>query len=166
MSKWEAQNTPKYQAAVFFVSDIKKSKQFYNEVLEQKIVADFGANVGFEGGLSIWEKNYALYTIFREKAKEIEAGNNNAEIYFEYSNLEGLFEKLTKHAVKVIHPIMEHPWGQRAFRIYDPDNYIIEFAEPMPNVILRLHSNGLSINKIVEKSLMPVEFIKMVLQKK
>ncbi len=64
MAKVELQNTPKYQAAVFFVSDIKKAKQFYGEILEQKIVADFGANVGFEVGLSIWEKNYALNTIF------------------------------------------------------------------------------------------------------
>ena len=165
MTKVELQNAPKYQAAVFFVLDIKKSKQFYSEVLEQKIVADFGANVGFEGGLSIWEKNYALNTIFKEKAKEIEAGGNNAEIYFEYSDLNELFERLTKEAVKVIHPIMEHTWGQRAFRIYDPDNHIIEFAEPMSNVILRFHKDGLSINEIAQKSLMPVEFIKMVLQK-
>ncbi len=61
---------------------------------------------------------------------------------------------------------MEHPWGQRAFRIYDPDNHIIEFAEPMSNVILRFHNDGLSIDEIAEKSLMSVEFIKMVLQNK
>lgn len=30
-------------------------------------VADFGANVSFEGELGIWDENYALNTIFKEK---------------------------------------------------------------------------------------------------
>jgi lactoylglutathione lyase len=47
---------PKYQAAVFFVADIQKAKHFYSEVLGQRVVQDFGANVTFEGGLSLWEK--------------------------------------------------------------------------------------------------------------
>ncbi len=164
MFKAESQKHPAYQAAVFFVSDIAKSKRFYNEVLGQKIVTDFGRNVNFEGGLSLWEKNYALNTVFGEKAKEKTVGANNAEIYFEYSNLYELFDKLIKNHVAVIHPIREHPWGQRAFRIYDPDNHIVEFAEPMSIVVLRLHNNGLSFEEIAEKSMMPPEFIRAVLQ--
>jgi predicted enzyme related to lactoylglutathione lyase len=161
----ESQVAPKFQAAVFFVSDINKSKQFYSEILEQKIVADFGKNVGFEGGLSIWEKNYALKTIFKDKSDDIKVGMNNSEIYFEYSNLDKLYEKVTKTNVKIIHPIIEHPWGQRAFRIYDPDNHIIEFGESMQDVIVRLYSSGLSIEEITKKSLMPIEFVNMVLKK-
>ncbi len=158
------QNTPKYQSAVFFVSDVEKSKRFYNVVLGQKITVDFGANVGFEGGLSIWEKNYALHTIFKEKVKQVAVGTNTAEIYFEASNLEELFERLVKQQVNVIHPIMEHPWGQRGFRIYDLDNHIIEFGEPMADVVLRLHNEGLNVEAIAEKSMMPPEFIKSVIQ--
>jgi len=60
--------------SVFFVEDIQKSKHFYSEVLGQKIVADFGRNVGFEGGLSIWEKDYALNVIFEDKSKFIAVG--------------------------------------------------------------------------------------------
>ncbi len=159
------ENTPKYQAAVFFVEDIQKSKQFYSEVLDQKIVADFGRNVGFEGGLSIWEKDYALNVIFEDKAKHVEVGANNSEIYFECANIEAFFERL-KGQVRVVHPIMEHPWGQRAFRVYDPDMHILEFAEPMSEVVLRLHKEGLSFGAIAEKSMMPPEFIRSVLQTK
>jgi catechol 2,3-dioxygenase-like lactoylglutathione lyase family enzyme len=156
---------PKYHSAVFFVSDVNRSKHFYNVVLGQKIVADFGANVGFEGGLGIWERNYALNTIYKENAKQVQVGGNNVEIYFESANLENLFENLVKQQVKVIHSIMEHPWGQRAFRIYDPDNHIIEIAESMTDVVLRLYNSGLSVEDIAKKSQMPVEFIKSVLQK-
>jgi catechol 2,3-dioxygenase-like lactoylglutathione lyase family enzyme len=166
MMKGESRKPPAYQAAVFFVSGIAASKRFYNEVLGQKFVVDFGRNVGFEGGLAIWEKNYALHTIFGEKAKEIAVGANNVEIYFESSNIDELFTNLTKNNVVVIHPVREHPWGQRAFRIYDPDKHIIEFAEPMSAVVLRLHNNGLSLAEIAEKSMMPPEFIKATLQNK
>lgn len=166
MSKVDSQKFPAYQAAVFFVSDIAMSKRFYNEVLGQKIVADFGANISFEGGLSLWEKNYALNTIFGKKAREMPVGANNVEIYFESSNIEALLGRLMKNHVAVIHPIREHPWRQRAFRIYDPDKHIIEFAEPMSAVVLRLHNNGLSLEEIARKSMMPPEFIKAALQNK
>ncbi len=157
-------NTPRYQAAVFFVKDIAKSKHFYNQVLGQKIVADFGRNVGFEGGLSIWEKDYALQVIFADKAKQVTAGVNNSEIYFECYSIEDFFRKLVAEGTQVIHPIMEHPWGQRAFRVYDPDKHILEFAEPMSEVVLRLHREGLDLAAIAEKSMMTSEFIKNLLQ--
>jgi catechol 2,3-dioxygenase-like lactoylglutathione lyase family enzyme len=57
---------------VFFVSDIGASKRFYNEALGQKIVADFGANVGFEGGLSPWE--ISLFGCI-DHAEEVEKKN-------------------------------------------------------------------------------------------
>jgi catechol 2,3-dioxygenase-like lactoylglutathione lyase family enzyme len=164
MSKESA--TPKYQASVFFVEDIQKSKHFYNTVLGQKIVHDFGANVTFEGGLSLWERHYALNVIFEGKGEQITVGANNSEIYFVCSGIEASYERLTKEQVRVIHPVMEHPWGQRGFRVYDPDNHILEFGEPMSDTILRLHKQGLSDDEVAEKSMMPLEFIKSVLQTK
>ena len=74
-----------------------------------------------------------------------------------YKNLTG--------KVRFIHPIMEHSWGQRAFRVYDPDNHIIEFAESMENVVLRLYTQNLSVEEIAKKSMMPMEFINLVLEK-
>jgi catechol 2,3-dioxygenase-like lactoylglutathione lyase family enzyme len=158
--------TPKYQASVFFVENIQNAKHFYSEVLGQKIVYDFGANVTFEGGLSLWEKAYALNVIFEGKGKQIPVGANNSEIYFECSNIEAFYERLVKEQVRVIHPVMEHPWGQRGFRVYDPDNHILEFGEPMSDTVLRLHKQGLSDAEVAKKSMMPPEFIRSVLQPK
>ena len=155
---------PVYQSVVLLVEDIEKSKYFYNVVLGQKIVMDFGRNVGFEGGLAIWEKKYALNLIFEEKKSNVKVGSNNAEIYFEFDALSDLYEKL-KGRIKIIHPIREHSWGQRAFRGYDPDGHILEFAESMASVVLRLHSEGLGVEEISKKSMMPIEFIHLVLKK-
>ncbi|MFX1366201.1 MAG: VOC family protein [Promethearchaeota archaeon] len=153
----------KFESSVFFVNDIKSSKYFYNKILGQKITMDFGRNVGFEGGFAIWEKNYALNTIFSEDAKNIKVGVNHSELYFECAEIEIIFEELKKQEIQIIHPIIEHPWGQRAFRIYDPDDHIIEIAESMSKVVVRLHVEGNTIEEIAQKSLMPKEFIKSIL---
>ena len=153
---------PKFQSAVFFVADVERSKRFYIEILGQKVTMDFGANVTFEGGLSIWRTDYALNIIFEDKAKLVQVGANNAEIYFECSGIDDFFERL-KQQVKVIHPVVEHPWGQRGFRIYDPDGHIIEFGEPMSETVMRLHNQGLSFDEVAAKSMMPPEFVKAVI---
>jgi catechol 2,3-dioxygenase-like lactoylglutathione lyase family enzyme len=157
-------NAPKFQSAVFFVVDVERSKHFYRDILGQKVTVDFGANVAFEGGLAIWRTDYALNIIFGDKAKQVQVGANNAEIYFECSGIDAFFEKLKKEQVRIIHPVMEHPWGQRGFRIYDPDGHIIEFGEPMSETVVRLHKQGLSFDEVAAKSMMPPEFIKAVLQ--
>ena len=161
----EENKNPTFHSVVLLVKDVEKSKYFYNSVLGQKIVMDFGKNVGFKGGLAIWERDYALNLIFQKKIKDIEIGANNAEIYFEFDNLDDLYERLMDEEIKLIHSIREQPWGQRVFRIYDPDDHIIEFAESMANVVLRLDKKGFNLDEIAKKSLMPIEFIKMVLKK-
>jgi catechol 2,3-dioxygenase-like lactoylglutathione lyase family enzyme len=155
---------PVYHSCVLLVEDVEKSKHFYNVVLGQKIVMDFGENVSFEGGLAIWEKDYALNLIFKEKAKKINVGTNSFEIYFEIEDPDNLYELLMKEKVTVIHPVTEHPWGQRAFRARDPDGHIIEFGESMESAVRRLNMQGLSLEEIAKKSLMPMEFIKMALK--
>ena len=158
------EGNPVYRSCVLLVKDVEKSKHFYNSIVGQKIVMDFGRNVVFEGGLAIWERDYALNLIFQEKAYDIKVGANNAEIYFETENLEELYTRLVDEA-RVIHSIQEHSWGQRAFRIYDQDNHILEFAESMESVVLRLNMQGLSLEEIAKKSMMPMEFIRMTLKK-
>lgn len=153
-----------YHSCVLLVNDVEKSKHFYNTILGQKIIMDFGRNVGFEGGLGIWQRDYALNLIFQEKAHDIKVGTNNSEIYFETKNLDDLYKRLAGE-VQVIHSIREQPWRQRAFRIYDPDNHIIEFAESMESVVLRLNFQGLSFEEIAKKSLMSMEFITTTLKK-
>jgi hypothetical protein len=127
---------------------------------------DFGKNVGFEGGLAIWERNYALDLIFQEKTPDIEVGANNAEIYFESDDIDELYRRLKEEKITFIHSIREQPWNQRSFRAYDPDNHIVEFAESMESVVKRLYVEGLTLIEIAKKSMMPMEFIKIALQKK
>ena len=156
---------PVYHSCVILVEDIEKSKQFYNIILSQKIVNDFGRNVVFEGGFSIWQRDYALNLIFQGKLDEIAVGGNNFEIYFETEDLENLYDQLVNEKVVVIHSVIEHSWGQRGFRVRDPDGHIVEFSESMESVVKRLSNQGLSLEEVTKKSMMPMDFIKMTLEK-
>ncbi|MBD3212703.1 MAG: glyoxalase [Candidatus Lokiarchaeota archaeon] len=151
---------------VIFVEDIPSSRNFYENILKQEVEFDFGRNVSFKGGLSIWLRDYALETIFSGQREKISVGKHNAELYFEFDDLDELFETISEKEVKMIHPIMEHPWGQRGFRFYDPDDHIIEISETIEAVVLRLHNQGLNINEIDKKSMVPEDVIKKTLQKR
>jgi len=89
---------------------------------------------------------------------------NNAELYFETDELETIFQDLKQAAVEFIHAIQEQPWGQRVMRLYDPDGHIVEIGETMEAAVWRLYRQGLSIDRIREKSSMPREFVEQVIQ--
>jgi predicted enzyme related to lactoylglutathione lyase len=149
---------PKYHSSVFFVSDVEISKKFFTDVLGQKIESDFDRCVIFIGGFSIWDRNYA-HKMMGLTDEDITTNKKDAELYFEIEDIDSLYSKLKNKKTEFVHDIIEQPWGQRCFRIYDPDNHIIEFAEPMIVVIERLYNEGLTHNQIVKKSLMPVEIV-------
>ena len=155
---------PNYHSSVFFVSDIEQSKKFYRDILHQTIEMDFGRCIGFIGGFSIWERTYA-HKMMDLTEKDISSNKIDSELYFEIEDLDALFIELENKKTKFVHHIIEQPWAQRCFRIYDPDNHIIEFAEPMTIVIKRLYETGLTHNKIIKKSLMSEEFVLDVIAK-
>ena len=159
----EQNASPVFHSAVLLVEDVEKSKRFYSVVLGQRIVFDFGRNVVFKGGLAIWDRDYALNLIFKEKRMTFQIGTNSADFYFETRDLEKLFERLSKEEIEVIHSIREEPWGQRVFRVFDFDGNILEFAESMESVVLRLDVQGLGLDEIARKSKMPLDFIRRVL---
>lgn len=164
LAQQTANNTIKFEGAVFFVKDINLSKNFYENILDQKIIMDFGVNIGFEGGFAIWEAEYAIQNIFSQKAEKKPLGRKNTELYFESTNLDDIYQKLEKEGIEFIHSIREQPWGQKGFRFYDPDRHIIEIGEPMYIVVIRYHQEGMKLEEIAKKTLMPIEIIKKILR--
>jgi len=151
-----------YICALITVDDVKKSKEFYENVLNQEIDMDHGENVSFKGGFAIHDREHFKMII----KKEIHANkqNNLMELYFESDDLDNIQSKLESLNSVFLHKIRELPWGQRVMRFYDLDNYIVEIGEPMDFVIRRFASQGLSPKEISEKSSMPLEVVKIVLK--
>lgn len=115
----------KLKNPMLVVNDIDKSVDFYKKVLRLHVIMDFGANKTLTGGLVL--QTQETYKEFIG-ANDIEFGGNNFEIYFEEDDFDGFAERLKKCDVEYVHPVIEHSWGQRVVRFYDPDRHIIEIG--------------------------------------
>ncbi|MBN2103680.1 VOC family protein [bacterium] len=144
--------TLKYKNCVIFVRDIHRSKQFYTEILEQKVIHDYGRYVGFECGFGIWETAYAMSVIYPDQNKTPSADHPQTELYFESDRLDETLQALKANRVSFIHELYEHDWGQRGIRVCDPDGTIIEISEPMSAVIRRYHEQGFSPGAIAKRT--------------
>lgn len=113
-----------------FVSDIDRSRIFYETVLGLTIREDFGDFVLFEGGFAIHEGRALERTIWRQDLSPGEPyGRKNVLLYFEDDDVDAAFARIAPH-VELIHPIELQAWGQRVFRFYGPDWHAIEIGEP------------------------------------
>ena len=146
-----------YQGTLIAVSDMEKSKHFYETVMEQKIMMDLGVHVAFERGLSL-QSNYAELVGVNLPGKN---QANNFQLYFEVENLDYWQDKISAaEGIEFIHKAKEYPWGQRVMRFYDYDKFIVEVAESMESVAKRFLAQGLSIEEAAERTMFPVAFVK------
>lgn len=153
--------SPTFSGFVLFVRDVETSKEFYRDFLGQEIALDLGINVGFRSGLALWQRDYARNVIF---GKNTGTGPDDCiEIYFESTQVSQMCEECRNKGIRFVHDIREQPWGQRVFRIRDPDDFIVEIGEPMDIVIRRMSDEGLSEEDIVKKTTMPAELVRTVL---
>ena len=118
----------KLKNILFVVSDIEKSKKFYEELFGLKVITDFGENVILTEGLVLQQKD-----VWEDGIKnQISFGGHDAELYFEESDMDGFLIKLKKSRLEiefVNEQSPDHPWGGRVVRLYDPDRHVIEVGE-------------------------------------
>ena len=122
----------KLKNPMLVVTDIEKSVEFYKKVFGLHVIMDFGAN---------------------------RLGGNNFEIYFEEDNFDEFADKLKECNVEYVHPIVEHSWGQRVVRFYDPDKHIIEVGENMKIVCKRFLNSGMTPEQVAERMDVPMKFV-------
>lgn len=111
------------------VNDIETSKTFYQELFGLQVLNDFGENVILTEGLVLQERKlWEKYT-----KKQVTFSGNDAELYFEESDMDGFLEKLNQSQWKIeyVNPLEEDVCGQRVIRLYDPDKHVIEVKEPI-----------------------------------
>lgn len=152
----------KYNCTLISVKDIEKSKAFYKQTLGLRVVSDFGANVKLTGGLAL--QTDATYREFT--GKNICYGGNDAEIYFEETDFDAFTDKLAACSVEYVHKVIEHTWGQRVVRFYDPDRHIIEVGENITSVCKRFLDDGMSPDEIAKRMDVPLKDVNIWLKLK
>lgn len=147
----------KFKNPLLVVEDMERSKNFYKEVLGLKVIVDFGANVTLTGGVCLQTKESWKSFI---NTDNITFGCNSAEIYFEEDDFDKFAEKLGKlEGIEYVHPVVEHRWGQRAVRFYDPDKHIIEVGENIKAVCKRFIAAGMTPEQTAERMDVPIKFV-------
>jgi catechol 2,3-dioxygenase-like lactoylglutathione lyase family enzyme len=133
----------KFCGTLIAVTDLERSKLFYKKQLGLDVEVDFGANATLTGGISLqtletWQGFIGgLDVVFK---------GNDAELYFEADNFDDFIKNLD--GAELVHPLLEHRWGQRVVRFYDPDGHIIEVGENIGKVVQRFRGSGMTVPEI------------------
>lgn len=150
-----------YKGTLIAVKNIEESKKFYHDILDMNVTGDFGANIQLDGGLFL--QTLDTWSSFINN-KEVNLKNNAGELYFEVSDIDGFYKKLQAANIEYVHELLEHNWGQRVVRFYDPDHHIIEVAEDISMVVKRFFRNGMSVEQVAERMDVPVDYVKGCLE--
>lgn len=150
-----------YKGTLIAVKDMEESKKFYHDILNMNVIGDFGANVQLEGGLFL--QTLDTWSSFINN-KEVSLKNNAGELYFEVPDIDEFYKKLQVANIEYVHEL-EHNWGQRVVRFYDPNHHIIEVAEDISMVVKRFFHNGMSVKQVAERMDVPVDYVKKCLER-
>lgn len=156
----------KYKLPLIVVADMERSRKFYEELLGQKVILDFGANITFEGDFSLQTRD-SWRGFIGDSEDTVIFRPNSFELYFEEKNFEEFIEKLKDYnGVELVHDVREYSWGQHVIRFYDPDKHIIEVGESMERVIGRFRDQGMTVEEIAERTQHPLAFVNNALKTK
>ena len=111
------------------VSDIERSVRFYRELFGLQVILDQDGNVILSEGLVLQDAK--IWKDFLQK--ELLPRNHMTELYFEETDLEDFVKKLelSEFSIEYVNEPMEHSWGQKVVRFYDPDGNLIEVGTPI-----------------------------------
>ena len=118
----------KLKNILIVVDDMERSIKFYRDLFGLQVRLDQDGNVIMTDGLVLQERTIWEKFIERDVIKE----NNSSELYFEEHDIDAFYEKLKNYEmpIKFVNELMEHSWGQKVVRFYDPDGNLIEVGTP------------------------------------
>ena len=149
----------KFKNPLLVVCNIDASKTFYQKVLGLHVIMDFGANITLTGGICLQTKD-SWASFIQLPENEIILKSRNSELYFEEDDFDAFLQKLEHmEEIQYVHPVVEHSWGQRAVRFYDPDGHIIEVGENMKKVCKRFLDSGMTPEAVAKRMDVPLKFV-------
>ncbi len=110
-------------------NDMERSIKFYKDLFGLHVILNNDGNVIMTEGLVLQDRQ--IWESFLDQ--EVIVENNSSELYFEERDIEAFVEKLEAYElpVKYVNRLMEHSWGQKVVRFYDPDGNLIEVGTPV-----------------------------------
>ena len=119
----------KFKGTLIVVQDCSRALKFYGDMFGFRLVHDNGGNMELTDNLYLQESSF--WEAFT--GKRIIPNNNCSELYFEEPNIEEFIKRLKDlyPETEYVNRLMQHGWGQKVIRFYDPDGNLIEVGTPM-----------------------------------
>lgn len=154
----------KFKNSLLAVTDLERSIRFYREVLGLRVIQDFGANVTLTGGVCLQTLD-SWQSFLGVGPDDIRFGGRAAELYFEEDDFDGFLTKLESYpGISYVHPPLEHRWGQRVVRLYDPDGHMIEIGENIKAVCRRFLDSGMTPEEAARRMDVPMKFVRVCMR--
>lgn len=149
-----------FYGPVVMVRNIQVSAKFYQRMLDQKIKHDFGNNIAFDSGLSLWEINAELPIAQYLKGRlGTKSADTKFELCFETDDIISAYKRAILLNLKFLHKLIIEPWGQKTYRFFDPDNNLVEVGETLYGFVSRMHESGMNNQEITEKTGIPTNTV-------
>jgi lactoylglutathione lyase len=124
---------------ILYVNDLEASFKFYQNIFRREPdlnvpgMTEFILSETCKFGLM---PNKGIAKILQDKTQHPDSGNGipRCELYLYVDNIQIEFDNATKIGARLISPIIDRDWGDKACYFSDPDGHIIAFAEKMKSV--------------------------------
>ena len=117
---------------IVFADDLKKSRDFYCNVLGLSIETEYETIIFFENHFVLHSRESILNTVYKKSAPPCQqVGSDNILIYFETDDILHSFDVVSKSEAVIIHAPEKQQWGQTVFRFHDLDGHMVEIGEPL-----------------------------------
>ena len=150
----------KYKSVLLVVEDIEKSRYLYETVFSQKIVANYGEEISFDGFSIHQRKHFEKLLNIKVKFQ-----TNSSELYFEDDDLEKISSLIKENHLTLVHDIIEQPWKQKAIRFYDYDKNLIEVGESFENMAYRLYKEKYPIEEVLKLSFLNEDELNIIIKR-
>jgi uncharacterized glyoxalase superfamily protein PhnB len=118
---------------ILYVSDQKKSRDFYSKILDKEPVLDVDGMTEFmlsgECKLGLMPAK-GIMKILGENFTSTETikGVHKCELYLSVTNIEECYSRALEAGAVELSPVTLRNWGDRVGYLSDPDGHIIAFA--------------------------------------
>ena len=90
--------------------------------------------------------------------------SHNMELCFETKDFDEFLKKLNSRPdIRRLGDVVEHGWGQRVVRLYDPDGHLIEAGEDMEMVVRRFLASGMTMEEVTARMDVSIEDLEKLL---
>ena len=144
----------RFKGPAAYVANLDRSRAFYEGVLGLTVLRVMSRGetpiaVAYREGLSIWLASDAYASLFGEASlapQDLRGGN--WENTFEADGYEAIYRQLQAAGAAFVYEPRTLPWGQRGFRVYDPDGHILDIAETLAASVRRQAAAGKTLEQL------------------